>query len=81
MKNLCKYAAEHWTTLIAIIIVLFLQAYCDLSLPSSTSDIVYVGIPQGGVEDLVPEAITADEMTRLLLLVTHEDQDKVFDLY
>ena len=64
MKNLFKYAAEHWTTLIAIIIVLFIQAYCDLSLPAYTSDIVNVGIQQGGVEDQVPEAISADEMNR-----------------
>lgn len=81
MKNLFKYAAEHWTTLIAIIIVLFIQAYCDLSLPAYTSDIVNVGIQQGGVEDQVPEAISADEMNRLLLFVPSEDQDTVHDAY
>ena len=81
MKNLFKYAAEHWTTLIAIIIVLFIQAYCDLSLPAYTSDIVNVGIQQGGVEDQVPEAISADEMNRLLLFVPSEDQDTVLDAY
>ena len=81
MKNLFKYAAEHWKTLIAIIIVLFIQAYCDLSLPAYTSDIVNVGIQQGGVEDQVPEAISADEMSRLLLFVPSEDQDTVLDAY
>lgn len=81
MKNLFKYAAGHWTTLIAIIIVLFIQAYCDLSLPAYTSDIVNVGIQQGGVEDQVPEAISADEMNRLLLFVPSEDQDTVLDAY
>ena len=81
MKNLFKYAAEYWKTLIAIIIVLFIQAYCDLSLPAYTSDIVNVGIQQGGVEDQVPEAISADEMNRLLLFVPSEDQDTVLDAY
>lgn len=81
MKNLFKYAAEHWKTLIAIIIVLFIQAYCDLSLPAYTSDIVNVGIQQGGVEDQVPEAISVDEMNRLLLFVPSEDQDTVLDAY
>ena len=81
MKNLFKYAAEHWKTLIAIIIVLFIQAYCDLSLPAYTSDIVNVGIQQGGVEEQVPEAISADEMNRLLLFVPSEDQDTVLDAY
>ena len=81
MKNLFKSAAEHWKTLIAIIIVLFIQAYCDLSLPAYTSDIVNVGIQQGGVEDQVPEAISVDEMNRLLLFVPSEDQDTVLDAY
>ena len=81
MKNLFKYAAEHWKTLIAIIIVLFIQAYCDLSLPAYTSDIVNVGIQQGGVEEQVPEAISADEMSRLLLFVPSEDQNTVLDAY
>ena len=81
MKNLFKYAAEHWKTLIAIIIVLFIQAYCDLSLPAYTSDIVNVGIQQGGVEEQVPEAISADEMSRLLLFVPSEDKNTVLDAY
>ena len=81
MKNLFKYEAEHWKTLIAIIIVLFIQAYCDLSLPAYTSDIVNVGIQQGGVEEQVPEAISADEMSRLLLFVPSEDQDTALDAY
>ena len=51
MKNLFKYAAEHWKTLIAIIIVLFIQAYCDLSLPAYTSDIVNVGLTTGRVSN------------------------------
>lgn len=81
MKNLFKYAAEHWKSLLAIIAILFIQAYCDLSLPAYTSDIVNVGIQQGGVEDQVPEAISADEMNRLLLFVPSEDQDTVLDAY
>lgn len=81
MKNLFKYAAEHWKTLIVIIIVLFIQAYCDLSLPAYTSDIVNVGIQQGGVEDQLPESISVDEMNRLLLFVPSEEQDTVLDAY
>ena len=74
MKNLFKYAAEHWKALIAIIVILFIQAYCDLSLPAYTSDIVNVGIQQGGVEDQIPGAVSADEMEKLLLFVPAEDQ-------
>ena len=81
MKNLFKYAAEHWKALIAIIVILFIQAYCDLSLPSYTSDIVNVGIQQGGIEDQIPEAVSADEMEKLLLFVPTGDQDTVLDAY
>ena len=81
MKNLFKYAAVHWQSLLAIIAVLFIQAYCDLSLPAYTSDIVNVGIQQGGIEDQVPEALRADEMEKLLLFVPEEDQGTVLDAY
>ncbi|HJD34623.1 MAG TPA: ABC transporter ATP-binding protein/permease [Candidatus Mediterraneibacter tabaqchaliae] len=81
MKNLFKYAAVHWKSLLAIIAVLFIQAYCDLSLPAYTSDIVNVGIQQGGIEDQVPEALSADEMEKLLLFVPEEDQGTVLDAY
>lgn len=81
MKNLFKYAAEHWKALLVIIAVLFIQAYCDLSLPAYTSDIVNVGIQQGGVVDQVPEYIAVEEMDRLLLFVPSEDQQMVLDAY
>ena len=81
MKNLFKYAAVHWQSLLAIIAVLFIQAYCDLSLPAYTSDIVNVGIQQGGIEDQIPEALRADEMEKLLLFVPEEDRETVLDAY
>ena len=81
MKNLFKYAAVHWKSLFAIIAVLFIQAYCDLSLPAYTSDIVNVGIQQGGIEDQVPEALRPDEMEKLLLFVPEEDRETVLDAY
>ena len=81
MKNLFKYAAEHWKALLLIIAVLFIQAYCDLSLPAYTSDIVNVGIQQGGVEDQVPEQISVEEMDRLLLFVPSDEQQTVLDSY
>ena len=81
MKNLFKYAAEHWKSLIAIIVIMFIQAYCDLSLPAYTSDIVNVGIQQGGIEDQVPEAVSADEMEKLLLFASEEEQETVLNAY
>lgn len=81
MKNLFKYAASYWKAMIAIVLILVVQAYCDLSLPAYTSDIVNVGIQQGGIEDEVPRQIATEEMEKLLLLVSEDDQQTVMDAY
>lgn len=81
MKNLFKYAASYWKAMIAVLLILVLQAYCDLSLPAYTSDIVNVGIQQGGIEDEVPRQIATEEMEKLLLFVSEDDQQTVMDAY
>lgn len=81
MKNLFKYAASYWKAMIAIMLILFVQAYCDLSLPAYTPNIVNVGIQQGGIEDEIPEQIAREEMDKLLLFVSEEDGQKVMDAY
>ena len=81
MKNLFKYAASYWKAMIAIVLILVVQAYCDLSLPAYTSDIVNVGIQQGGIEDEVPRQIATEEVEKLLLFVSEDDQQTVMDAY
>ena len=81
MKNLFKYAASYWKAMIAIVLILVVQSDCDLSLPAYTSDIVNVGIQQGGIEDEVPRQIATEEMEKLLLFVSEDDQQTVMDAY
>ena len=81
MKNLFKYASEHWKALLAIVAILIVQAYCDLSLPAYTSDIVNVGIQQGGVEDHIPDAISAEDMETLLLFTSKKKKKTVLSAY
>ena len=50
MKQIFKYLAGHKGAVTLIVLLLVVQAYCDLSLPSYTSSIVDVGIEQGGIE-------------------------------
>ncbi len=50
------------------LLLLILQAYCDLSLPSYTSDIVDVGIEQGGIENAVPEIMRAETLEGICFL-------------
>ena len=81
MKKLFKYMGMYWKAVIAILAVLIIQAYCDLSLPGYTSDIVNVGIQQGGIDESIPRAVTADDMDKLLLFVSSEDADTVKEAY
>ena len=81
MKNLFKYILHYWQAVIAIVAILIVQAYCDLSLPAYTSDIVNVGILQGGIEDKAPTAISEEEWNKLMLFVSENDLQTVKDAY
>lgn len=70
MRKLFKYMGMYWKTVIIVFLVLIVQAYCDLSLPAYTSDIVNVGIQQGGISETVPKAISEEEMGRILLFIS-----------
>ena len=61
MIKLMKYLKKSAGYVVLIIALLFLQAYCDLSLPDYTSKIVNVGIQQGGIEESVPKAISKEK--------------------
>ena len=81
MGKLFKYLKTYWKMAFVILLVLLVQVYCDLSLPSYTSDIVNVGIQQAGVDDKIPEAISEEEMEKVLLFVQAGDRQTVLDAY
>lgn len=81
MIKLFKCVKPYWKTVILVVLILFVQAYCDLSLPAYTSDIVNVGIQQGGVDDLVPTRIAKEDMDKVILFISTEDQKTVLDSY
>lgn len=81
MGKLFKFLKPYSAAVLAILVTLIVQAYCDLSLPGYTSDIVNVGIQQGGIDTTVPEQISADDMEKLLLFVPEEKQKTVQDAY
>lgn len=68
MFKIMKYLGEFKASAAAVILLLILQAYCDLSLPSYTSDIVDVGIEQGGIENAVPEIMRAETLEGICFL-------------
>ena len=81
MLKMFHYMKERWYYVVMIIVLLFVQAYCDLSLPDYTSKIVNVGIQQKGIEDGVPDTIRKESMEHLLLFLDEEEKAEVEDAY
>ncbi len=74
MTKLAKYLKSSVGYVVLIILLLFLQAYCDLSLPSYTSRIVNVGIQQGGIKDGVPNEMRNETMEQLKAVMSEEER-------
>ncbi len=81
MKRLAKYLKPYLLLLSAAILLLFIQAYANLALPDYMSNIVNVGIQQGGVTGAVPEAIRKTEMDRLTLFMNGSDAKLLLSAY
>ena len=81
MGKLFKFLKPYAAAVAAIICILVVQAYCDLSLPTYTSDIVNIGIQQGGIDETVPDTISEKDLNHLLLLVPSDRQEIVKNAY
>nr|WP_301910818.1 ABC transporter ATP-binding protein [uncultured Blautia sp.] len=81
MIKLMKYLKKSAGYVALIIALLFLQAYCDLSLPDYTSKIVNIGIQQKGIEDGVPQKIRKTSMDALELFMSQEDISELETAY
>ena len=81
MLKMFHYMKERWYYVVMIIVLLFVQAYCDLSLPDYTSKMVNVGIQQKGIEDGVPDTIRKESLEHLLLFLDEKEKAKVEDAY
>lgn len=73
MTKIFKQLGRHWAACLAVVALLVVQAYCDLSLPDYTSKIVDTGIQQGGIESPVPDTIRDTTLQALELLMTEDD--------
>ena len=81
MRKLIKFLKPYAGVVFAVLCVLVVQAYCDLSLPTYTSDIVNIGIQQSGVDEKVPLTIAEEDLNHLLLFVHSDDQETVKNSY
>ncbi len=81
MSKIAKNMLPYWKSVIIILTLLVVQAMCDLALPSYTSDIIDVGIQNSGVEHVVPEKITEEEMQKAQFIMTDDEADVWKNLY
>ena len=81
MTKIFKQLARHWAVCLAVFALLFVQAYCDLSLPDYTSKIVDTGIQQGGIESPLPQTVRKSTLEALSLLMNEEDEQKLQSAY
>ena len=81
MLKVFKYLKSSIFSVLAVILLLFVQAYLDLTLPDYTSRIVNVGVQQGGIENAAIEQIGEDTLNTLVLFMDTKDQEYILDQY
>lgn len=81
LKKLLKHFKPAIIPIIFVVILLVIQAYCDLSLPTYMSNIVNVGIQQSGIETVTPEKAPKSEMDKIKLFMDKNDKDFVNSQY
>lgn len=81
MGKILKHLKKYWLWIAAALCLLVVQAYCDLSLPTYTSDLVDVGIMQQGVESIAPQAISRNSMQSLMTFMTDEEKQLAEESY
>lgn len=67
--------------LILAILLLVIQAICELNLPSYTSNIINIGIGNKGIESTFPTVLREQEMSKILVNVNHKDEKKILNSY
>ena len=74
MKNIFCNLKAYWYFVLLILVLLFIQAYCDLSLPDYTSNLIDVGIANSGMEHAVPECLTESGFYEVEVFLTDEEK-------
>ena len=74
MGKIFKNMLPYWKWILVIVAFLVMQAFCDLSLPQYTSDIIDVGIMSSGVEHILPEEMTQEDFVSTQLFMTSREK-------
>ena len=77
MLKITRFAKKYWYLMLMIFALLGVQAFCELSLPQYTANIVDVGIQYGGIENPIPDVIREESLNKLLMFVDENDREIV----
>ena len=81
MFRIAKYMKKSWATILLIILLFVIQAYCDLTLPQYTSDIVDVGISQKGIDEQAPNYISENDLITIQGFYSDSDLEFIVNSY
>ncbi len=81
MTRIFKYLKDSKGSVLAIILLLIIQASCDLALPQYTSNIVDIGIQQGGIENVALEEMRADTLENICVFLDSEQEEILRNAY
>ena len=81
MKSIFGYLKKSKLAVFVIVLLLIVQAYCDLELPNYTADIVDVGISKEGIKEIIPEKIRQKSLDGLVMFVPEDKQQTVLNAY
>lgn len=79
--RIIKNLAQHKLVVLLIVVLLCVQAACDLALPNYTSDIVDTGIQQQGVQDVAAEQLTGRTHDLVVMMLPESDEQMFADAY
>lgn len=79
--RIIQYLKSSKVAVLLITLLLIVQAFADLSLPRYTSDLVDVGIQQGGIEYASPDEMSADTFNYICMLADEDTEQLIRDSY
>ena len=72
---------SQWKIVLLVVALLFVQAICDLSLPTYTSKLIDTGIQNNGIEYATPEKIRAEQYEKIAIFMTEKEREVWIDSY
>ncbi len=81
MLKIFRYLKDNIISVILIILLLVVQANCDLTIPGYTSNIINVGVQQGGISETNPKVIRESKLNEILLFVDQDTKEEILANY